>query len=65
MLVGGGISGSSEATSERSSSILLELDDEEAYPSGYEYVSDELFGSKRELSASSPPKEEVETNPSE
>ena len=50
-------------TSERSSSILLESGDEEAYPSGYEYVSDEPFGSKRELSASSPPKEEVEINP--
>ena len=36
-------------TSERSSSILLELGDEEAYSFGYEYVSDELFGFKREL----------------
>ena len=46
-------------------SILLELGDEEAYSSRYEYVSDELFGSKRELPASSTPKEEVETNPLE
>ena len=45
-------------TSERSSSILLESGDEEAYPSGYEYVSDEPFGSKRELSGSSPLKED-------
>ena len=52
-------------TSERSSSILLELGDEEAYLLGYEYVSDEPFGFKWELSASSPPKEEVETNPLE
>lgn len=36
MLVGEGISGSSEATSERSSFVRLESGDEEACLSGYE-----------------------------
>ena len=52
-------------TSERSSSVLLESGDEEAYPLGYEYVLDEPFGSERESSTSSSPKEEVESNPLE
>ena len=58
------MSRSSEAMSEHSLLIHLELGDNEAYPSGYEYVSDDRPGSKRESSVDSPSEGEGEANPS-
>ena len=63
-LVGEGMSGSNETTSEHSSSVHLELGNDEVYLLGYESVSDDQSSSERELSADSPLKEEGIANPS-
>nr|POE50445.1 protein quirky [Quercus suber] len=63
-LVGEGMLGSSKATSKRSLSVHFESSDDEVYPSGYVFVSDDQSSSEKELLADSPLEEDGIANPS-